>query len=101
MPEKWKCAINGTGSHPTDFCTSVGRYRNRWLTRTIMSILQPIAHLGRYRPSDAAGRIWGVTLPTWDEVDVSVKDRLPGGSAAVHADIETGDGGVGGAEFFL
>lgn len=76
-------------------------FRNPCGSRTVKLYFYPIAHLGRYRPSDAAGRIWGVTLPTGDEVDVSVKDRLPGGSAAVHADIETRYGGVGGTEFFL
>jgi len=35
-----------------------------------------------------------VTLPSWDEVDVTMKDRLSGVFACVHAHIKPGDIGI-------
>jgi len=43
---------------------------------------------------DAALRVEGIPGPPRDQVDVAMKDRLPGDLADIDADIEPGDGHV-------
>jgi len=54
-----------------------------------------IIHFGGDDSADAAPRIRGVAVAAWNQVDVGVKNGLPGRGPAIHPDIETGDARIG------
>ena len=44
--------------------------------------------------ADASSRVFHITVPTWHQMNVAVKDCLPSGCASIHANVKARDAGI-------
>ena len=66
-----------------------------FMPKWIGSIVQTVAHLVRNDAPNAPGGVGRIAVPSRDEMDMGMKDRLAGRAATVHPDVEAGDARVG------